>query len=134
MNCFVNAKFDVIKVNLTEGILKNIYYHIIETYKIHFLNDISYFNYVLSFSSDINFYNGENDFKLHGTIKFKPLTIEDFLYRSLEEIMFDIKIYLKQELNKIEEKYFFFNTYNLYRFDVIYNTNVNITPKTQTTL
>ena len=123
MCSFLNVKFNMVKDSLTEGILKNIY-HIVETYKVHFLNDILYFNSALSLSTTINFFNSENAFQLHGTINFKPLAIEDFLYRSLEEIMFEIKIFLIQELNKIEEKYFF-NEYNLKTFDVIHKTNVN---------
>ena len=107
MNNFFNVKFDMVKDGLNEGIFKNIY-HILKTYKIRFLNDISYFNSILSFSTTINFFfNEENVFNLHGTINFKPLTIEDFLYRSLDEIIFEIKICLKQELNRIEEKHFF---------------------------
>ena len=129
MCSFSNVKFDMVKEGLTEGIFKNIY-NIVETYKVRFLNEILLFNSALSFSTTINFFNSVNIFRLHGTINFKPLTIEDFLYRSLEEIMLEIKIFLIQELNKIEEKYFFIDN-NLKTFDVIYTTNVNITPKTQ---
>ena len=89
MNCFYNVKFHMIKENLTEGILNKIY-DIIAHYRKCFLNDPTYFNCILSFSTTINFFNEENN--INGTINFKPLTIEDFLYRNLEEIIFDVKI------------------------------------------
>ena len=127
MSSFINVKFEMIKEKLAEGILKNICI-IVETYKVRFLNDILLFNSSLSFSSTINFFNSENVFQLHGTINFNPLNIEDFLYRSLEEIMFEIEIFLIHKLNKIEEKYFF-NEHNLKTFDVIHTTNVNFIPR-----
>ena len=124
MNYFFNVKFNMIKENLAEGILKKIY-DIVTYYKNCFLNDVSYFNSILSFSTRINFFNEEDTLNLHGSINFKSLTIEDFIYRSLDEIMFDIKICLKQTLNELEEK----NHLNFYKFDVIHATNVNITQK-----
>ena len=124
MCSFINVKFETIKEKLTEGILKNIC-NIVETYRIRFLNDSLLFNSSFYFSTAIIFFDREKCFKLNETINFNMLTIKDFLYRSLEEIMFEIKIFLIEELNKIEEKYFF-NVYNLNTFDVIHITDVNL--------
>ena len=125
MCSFINVKFETIKEKLTEGVLKNVC-NIVETYKVRFLNDGSLFNSSLYFSTSLIFFDREKCFKLNEKINFNTLTIKDFLYRSLEEIMFEIKIFLIEQLNKIEEKYFF-NVYNLNTFDVIHITDVNIT-------
>ena len=120
MNYFYNVKFNMIKENLTEGILKKVY-DVITHYRNCFLNDPTYFNCILSFSTTLNFFNEENN--INGTINFKPLTIEDFLYRNLEEIIFDVKICLKQSLNEMKEK----NHLNFYKFDIVHTTNGDIT-------
>ena len=122
MNCFYNVKFNIIKENLTEGILNKLY-DIITHYRKCFLNDSTYFNCILTFSTTINFFNEENN--VNGTINFKPLTIEDFLYRTLDEIVFDVKICLKQSLNDMREKYHL----NFYKFDIVHITNGDITKR-----
>ena len=124
MCSFINVKFETIKEKLTEGVLKNVC-NIVETYKVRFLNDGSLFNSSLYFSTSLIFFDCEKCFKLNEKINFNTLTIKDFLYRSLEEIMFEIKIFLIEQLNKIEEKYFF-NVYNLNTFDVMHITDVNL--------
>ena len=87
MNLFENVKFNMVKENLTEGILKNIY-RMMEFYKNIFLTDRLCFNSVLDFHTDIDFFNEHNTIHIKRRINYKPLTIEDFLYRSLDEIAF----------------------------------------------
>ena len=122
MNYFNNVKFNMIRENLTEGILKKIH-DIVIHYRNCFLNDPIYFNCILSLSTTINFFNEE--INIHETINFKPLTIEDFLYRNLEEIIFDVKICLKQSLNEMKEK----NHLHFYKFYIVHTTNGDITKR-----
>ena len=122
MNCFYNVKFNIIKENLTEGILNKVC-DIVTHYRKCFLNDPEYFNCIFTFSTTLNFFNDENN--IQGTINFKPLTIEDFLYRNLDEIIFDVKICLKQSLNDMKEKHHL----NFFKFDIIHTTNGDITRK-----
>ena len=125
MNLFETVKFNMVKENLTEGILKNIY-RMMEFYKNIFLTDRLCFNSVLDFHTDIDFFNEHNTIHINRRINYKPLTIEDFLYRSLDEITFEYKVYLKQTLNEMEEK----QHLNFYKVNVIHATNGNITQKT----
>ena len=99
MCSFLNVKFELIKNKLIEGIFKNVNEMVI-TYRNRFLNDVSLFNSTLHISSTIYFFHCESMNKIYGVINFKPLTIEDFLYHSLEELMFNIKICLIEEIKK----------------------------------
>ena len=118
MNCFYNVNFNFVKDKLTEGILNKVH-DVINHYSKCFLNDPSYFNCVLSLSTTLNFFNEENN--IQGTINFKPLTIEDFLYRTLDEVIFDFKICLKQSLNDMKEKHHL----QFFKFDIVHMTNTN---------
>ena len=124
MNLFENVKFNMVKENLTDEILKNIY-RMMEFYKNIFLTDRLRFNSVLDFHTDISFFDEHNTFHINKRMNYKPLTIEDFLYRSLDEIAFEIKVYLKQTLNEMEEKLHL----NFYKFDIIHTTGLNCTSK-----
>ena len=119
MNCFYNVNFNFVKENLTEGILNKIH-DVINHYRTCFLNDPSYFNCILSLSTTLNFFNEEKN--LQGTINFKPLTIEDFLYRTLDEVIFDFKICLKQSLNDMKDKHHL----HFFKFDIVHMTNGDI--------
>ena len=90
MNLFETVKLNTFKNNLIEGILKNIY-RMMEFYKNIFLTDRLCFNFVLDFYTDIDFFNENNTIHINRRINYKPLTIEDFLYRSLDEIAFEYK-------------------------------------------
>ena len=118
MNCFYNVNFNFVKDKLTDGILNKINV-VVSHYRNCFLNDPSYFNCVLSISTTLNFFNEENN--IQETIEFKPLTIEDFLYRTLDELIFDFKICLKQSLNDMKEK----NHLHFFKFDIVHMTNGN---------
>ena len=122
MNCFYNVNFNFVKDKLTDGILSKIN-NIVNHYRTCFLNDPSYFNCILSLSTTLNFFNEEKN--IQGTIEFKPLTIEDFLYRTLDELIFDFKICLKQSLNDIKEK----NHLHFFKFDIVHMTNGDITKR-----
>ena len=122
MNLFENVKFYMVKENLTDGILKNIY-RSIEFYKNVFLTDRLRFNSVIDFNTDISFFDEHNTIHITRRINFKPLTIEDFLYRSLDEIAFEYKVYLKQTLNEMEEKHHL----NFYKFNIIHTSGGNVT-------
>ena len=124
MNLFENAKFYVVKENLTDGILKNIY-RMLEFYKNIFLTDRLRFNSVLDFHTDIDFFDEHNTIHINRRINHKPLTIEDFLYRSLDEIAFEYKVYLKQSLNEMEEK----QHLNFYKFNIIHTLGLNCVSK-----
>ena len=124
MNLFETVKFYTIKNNLIEGILKNIY-RMMEFYKNIFLTDRLCFNSVLDFYTDIDFFNEHNTNHINRRINYKPLTIEDFLYRSLDEIAFEYKVYLKQILNEMEEK----QHLNFYKFDIIHTLGLNCVSK-----
>ena len=124
MNLFENVKYCVIKNSLTEGILKNIY-RSMEFYKHIFLTDRLYFNSVVEFNTDITFFEEQNTFNITKRINFKPLTIEDFIYRSLDEIAFKYKVYLKQILNEMEEHY----NLNFYKLNIIHASGGNVTSK-----
>ena len=119
MNCFYNVNFNFVKNNLMEGILNKIN-DVITHYQKCFLNDSGYFNCVLSLSTTLNFFNEEKN--IQGTINFKPLTIEDFLYRTLEEMIFNFKICLIQGLNDIKEK----NHLHFFKFGIVHITNGDI--------
>ena len=96
-----------------------------EFYKNIFLTDRLRFNSVLVFHTEIDFFDDQNTIHIHRIINYKPITIEDFIYRSLDEIAFDIKVYLKQILNEIEEKH----NLNFYKFDISHTTGLNCTSK-----
>ena len=118
MNCFYNVNFNFVKENLTEGILNKIN-DVVTHYRKCFLNDPGYFNCILSISTTLNFFNEEKN--LQGTINFKPLTIEDFLYRTFDELIFDFKICLKQSLNDMKDKHHL----HFFKFDIVHITNGN---------
>ena len=95
MNCLYNVNFNMIKNNLTEEILKNIYCSMAIVKNI-FLTDRTYFNSIVEFNAHIVFFENQTTFYLSKRINFNPLTIEDFLYRKLEEIIFEYKRDLNQ--------------------------------------
>ena len=102
MNYFNNIDINFDKDKLVEGILKDVY-NIVQHYKKFFLNDQLYFHYILSLNTQINFTDGEKN--ICEVIQFKPLTIEDFLYHNLEEVLFNFKIYLLACLNDMIDIY-----------------------------
>ena len=118
MNYFNNVNFNFVKEDLTEGILKKVH-EILTHYKICFLKDPLYFNCILSLSTTINFFNEDNI--INETVDFKPLAIEDFLYCNLQEIIFNIKICLKQSLYEMKEK----NHLHFYKFYIVHTMNAN---------
>ena len=124
MNLFENVKFCMIKNSLTEGILKNICCSM-EFYKHIFLTDRLHFNSIIDFNTDIVFFEDQNTYNITKRINFKPLTIEDFLYRSLEEIISEYKVYLNQILNELEENY----NLNFYKLNVFHTSGGNVTSK-----
>ena len=122
MNCFYNVNFNFVKENLTNGILNKIN-DVVTHYRNCFLNDPGYFNCILSISTTSNFFNEEKN--IQETINFKPLIIEDFLYRTLDEVIFDFKICLIQNLNDIKIK----NHLHFFKFDIVHMTNGDITKR-----
>ena len=119
MNYFNNVNFNFVKDELTNGILNKINEMLIH-YRKCFLNDPGYFNCVLSLSTTLNFFNHERN--ICETIEFKPLTIEDFLYRSLDEVVFDFKICLIQSLNEIKDTHHL----HFFKFYIVHMTNGDI--------
>ena len=124
MNLFETVKLYTFKHNLIEGILKNIY-RMMEFYKNIFLTDRLCFNFVLDFYTDIDFLNENKTIHINRRINYKPLTIEDFLYRGLDEIAFEYKDYLKQILNEMEEK----QHLDFLKFDIIHTLGLNFVSK-----
>ena len=121
MNYFNNININFDKDKLLEGILKDVYC-IVYHYRKSFLNNQSYFNYILSLKTQINFTDGEKN--ICEVIQFKSLTIEDFLYHNLEEVLFNLKIYLLACLNDMIDIYHlhFSKVYIEYKTDVVFST------------
>ena len=70
-----------------------------------FLTERIRFNGLLDLRTIISFISEEKqDLNIYEQIIYKPLTIEDFLYCSLEKMLFDCKICLISKLNEIGEK------------------------------
>ena len=102
---FENVKFDDIKNKIIQENLQNIEERLI-LHKHLFLTERIRFNGLLDLRTTLSFFSeDQQDFNRYEQIIHKPLTIEDFLYRSLEEILFDCKICLTLKLNELEEKY-----------------------------
>ena len=119
MNYFNNVNFNFVKDNLTEGILKDLQ-NIVNHYRNCFLNDPLYFDCVLLLTTTIKFFNNEKN--IYETIEFKPLSKEDFLYRNLEEAIFNIKICLIQSLNDIKDKHHL----HFFKFYISHTSNGDI--------
>ena len=121
MNYFYNVKFNTIKDNLTEEILKNIYCSMCIV-KNMFLTDRTYFNSMIEFNAHIVFFEIQTTFYFSKRIEFKPLTIEDFLYRTLEEVIYEYGKVLNQLMYEWEEKY----GLNCFNLTVFYETDGNV--------
>ena len=121
MNYFYNVKFNTIKDNLTEEILKNIFCSLCIV-KNTFLTDRSYFNSMIEFNTHIVFFDIQTTFYFSKRIEFKPLTIEDFLYRTLEEVIYEYGKVLNQLIHEWEEKY----GLNCFNLTVFYETEGNV--------
>ena len=118
---FENVKFNEIKNKMMEGILNDIYNTLI-FHKNIFLTDRLHFNGLLDLRTTLSFFSeGQQYFNRYEQIIHKPLTIEDFLYRSLEEILFDCKKCLTLKLNELEEKY----NLNFFNLTIIHGTYAN---------
>ena len=121
MNYFYNVKFSSIKDNLNEEILKNIFCSLCIV-KNTFLTDISYFNSSIEFNAHIVFFEIQNTFNFSKRINFKPLTIEDFLYRTLEEVIYEYGKVLNQLICEWEKNY----GLDCFNLTVFYSTDGNV--------
>ena len=112
MNKFENVKFDEIKNLMIEIILDRakdsilFWKNILLTDRLTFYNVIDVRTTISFFSDDMHYLNKTEQ------IIYKPLTIEDILYRSFEEILTDCKKWITSNLNEMEQKYNL-NFYNL---------------------
>ena len=112
MYTFENVKFEDIKNKMIEGILNDIY-ELLIFHKHLFLNERMRFNGFLQLNTNIiSFFTYCQELNTFKQINYKSLTIEDFLYCSIEEIISEYKIQLIHELNSMEE------VHKLNRFDV----------------
>ena len=106
-----NVKFKMVKDKIIRENLQDIEERLI-LHKHLFLTERIRFNGLLDLRTTISFLSEyQQEFNRFEQIIHKPLTIEDFLYRSLEEMLFDCKMCLTLKLNELEEKYniIFFN-------------------------
>ena len=125
MRHFENVKFHMIKNNLIERILEVIYKEV-EIYSNIFLTDRLHFNSLVDLRTDITFFfEGQEELNTTKEIIYKPLTIEDFLYRGIEEIVFECKIYLKRRLNEMEENL----KLGFLKLTILYTSGTNILSK-----
>ena len=101
---FENAKFDDIKNKMIDKISFNIF-ELLTLHKHLFLTEKRRFNGFLKVNTTICsfFTNYHPEFNTFKQINYKILSIEDFLYRSLEEITQEYKIHLTYEFNSMEE-------------------------------
>ena len=101
---YENAKFDDIKFRMIDEILFNIY-ELLTLHKHLFLTEKRRFNGFLKVNTTICsfFMNCNPEFNTFKQINYKILSIEDFLYRSLEDITQEFKIQLTYEFNSMEE-------------------------------
>ena len=120
MYSFENVNFHTIKNKLVEEILNNIYESLI-LHKHLFLNDRLRFNCLFDLHTRFVFLFEVQELNCSEKINYKPLTIEDFIYRSIEEIIFEYKTYLIQELNKLEENL----KLNFFKLTIIHRSFAN---------
>ena len=125
MNFLKNVKFNTIKNDMIREILQNIEESLI-LHKHLFLTERKRFNGFFVLNTVFTFINEDyKELNRFEQIIYKPLTIEDFLYRSLEEMLFEYKTHLTVKLNEMEKEYYinFFNLTIYYGSFANFNMN-----------
>ena len=121
MCTFENVKFKMIKNKIIQENLQNIEERLI-LHKHLFLTERIRFNGLLDLRTTLSLFSeDQQEFNRFEQIIHKPLTIEDFLYRSLEEMLFDCKMCLTLKLNELEEKY----NLNFFNLTIIHGSYAN---------
>ena len=120
-----NVNFKMVKNKIIQENLKDIEEKLI-LHKHLFLTERIRFNGLLELRTTISFISeDQQELNIYEQIIYKPLTIENFLYCSLDEMLFDCKICLTLKLNEIGEKHYF----NFFNLNIVHGTYANFLSK-----